>query len=101
VISLEVDRIKHEYMKTNVTVFSRCPTKITFKLFMDLLRKSSLIEEFRNALLGLKLRPRLFSHKAADIRKLQELHKKDIEAAPMNLITEVRKSELSIEALIS
>jgi hypothetical protein len=68
---------------------------------MDLLRKSSLIEEFRNALLGLKLRPRLFSHKAADIRKLQELHKKDIEAAPMNLITEVRKSELSIEALIS
>jgi hypothetical protein len=38
VFSLEVDRIKHEYMKSNVTNYSRMPSKVTFKPFLDLMR---------------------------------------------------------------
>ncbi len=76
-------------MKTNVNVYSRMPTKITYKLFQDLMKISSLVAEFKGALTLDRERPSLFSHKSRDIKILWDLHKKDMEECAVKVLSEV------------
>lgn len=97
-----MDRIKHEYIKTNVTTFSGTPQKLTFKLFLELVKIHSLVGELSGALTMNRERPLLFSHKSNQQQQLWDLHKADMEQATSALVTEVKNSKFnSVEELIN
>ena len=96
----EVHAIYSAFVKQNLLTHRVKKLELDFAFFMAAVPLSCLVNELRDKLLMLHLRPSLFSHDEKDLEKLQRVHAQDLDDAEREL-SRLRKRNIVAECRLA